>query len=115
MGSSVVLRTHWRAMEENMGKNMTKKKPKAQRRRSYLRAGILSLLVVLGLGMMVGMAMFNASARPQRDMKWYVRGSQAQVAAPASGAGYAATTQRGNPNGPVLAVIDGEATPRPTI
>ena len=33
-----------------MGKNMTKKKSKAQRGRSYLRAGILSLLVVLGLG-----------------------------------------------------------------
>ena len=98
-----------------MGKNMTKKKSKAQRRRGYLRTGILSLLVVLGLGTMVGMAMFNASARPQRDMKWYVRGGQAEVAAPASGAGYAATTRRGNLNGPVLAVIDGEATPRPTI
>ena len=52
-----------------MGKNMTKKKNMAQRRRRYLRAGILSLLVVLGLGTMVGMAMFNAGARPQRDMK----------------------------------------------
>ena len=115
MGSGVLFCAHWRAVEENMGKNVTKKKNKAQQRRRYLRAGILGLLVALGLGTMVGMAMFNASARPQRDMKWYVRDSQAQVAAPASGAGYAATTQRGNANGPVLAVIDGEVTPRPTI
>ena len=90
-----------------MGKNMTKKKKKVrvQQRRKYLRAGVLSVLVVLGLGTMVGMAMFNANAKPQRDMKWYVRDDAVQVAAPATGSGYA-TTQRGNPNGPALAVID---------
>ena len=100
-----------------MGKNMTKKKKKlrAQRQRKYLRAGLMSLLVVLGVGLMVGMAMFNANAKPQRDMKWYVRGSNVEVAAPAIGEGYAATTQRGNPNGPALADIKGEPTPRPTI
>ena len=100
-----------------MGKNVTKKKKQtqAQNRRKYLRASILSLLVVLGLGTMAGMAMFNANVKPQRDMKWYVRDDAVQVAAPASGAGYAVTTQRGDPNGPVLAVIDGEPTPRPTI
>ena len=99
-----------------MGKNMTKKKKKSkvQQGRKYLRAGVLSLLVVLGLGTMVGMAMFNANAKPQRDMKWYVRDDAVQVAAPASGSGYA-TAQRGNPDGPALAVIDGQATPRPTI
>ena len=99
-----------------MGKNMTKKKKKTgERQRNYLRVGILSLLVVLGLGTMVGMAMFNANAKPQRDMKWYMRDQAVQVAAPASGAGYAATTQRGDPNSPALAVINGEVTPRPTI
>ena len=71
-----------------MGKNMTKKKKKNRelQRRKYLRVGVLSVLVLLGLGMMVGMAMFNANARPQRDMKWYVRDEAVQVAAPASGA-----------------------------
>ena len=100
-----------------MGKNMTKKNQKKRelQRRKYLRAGVLSLLVVLGLGMMVGMAMFNANARPQRDMKWYMRDSGAQVAAPASGSGYTTAAQQTGGNGPVLAVIDGEATPRPTI
>ena len=100
-----------------MGKNMTKKrqKKKARQQRYYLRAGVLSLLVVLGLGTMVGMALFNASARPQRDMKWYVRDSEVQVAAPAAGEGYAATTRQDSPNGPVLADIKGDPTPRPTI
>ena len=64
-----------------MGKNMTKKKQKAreQRQRKYLRVGILSLLVVLGLGTMIGMATFNANVRPQRDMKWYVRDEAVQA------------------------------------
>ena len=46
-----------------MGKNMTGKKKKAKelQRRKTIRAGVLSLLVVLGLGTMVGMAMFNAN------------------------------------------------------
>ena len=100
-----------------MGKNVTKNKKntKAQQRRKTIRAGVLSLLVVLGLGTMVGMAMFNANARPQRDMKWYVRDSEVQVAAPATGEGYAAAAQRGDANGPALAVRDGDPTPRPTI
>ena len=71
--------------------------------------------MVLGLGTMVGMAMFNANARPQRDMKWYVRDSEVQVAAPATGEGYAVTTQRGGANGPALAIRQGDPTPRPTI
>ena len=100
-----------------MGKNMTTKKKKAKemQRRKTIRAGVLSLLVVLGLGTMVGMAMFNANARPQRDMKWYVRDSEVQVAAPATGDGYAVTTQRSGANGPALAVREGDPTPRPTI
>ena len=100
-----------------MGKNMTKKKKKAKalQRRKTIRAGVLSLLVALGLGTMVGMAMFNANARPQRDMKWYVRDSAVQVAAPAMGEGYAVTTQRGSANGPALAIREGDPTPRPTI
>ncbi len=42
-----------------MGKNMTTKKKKAKelQRRKTIRLGVLSLLVVLGLGTMVGMAM----------------------------------------------------------
>ncbi len=100
-----------------MGKNMTKNrsKKKEMQRRKTIRAGVLSLLVVLGVGTMVGMAMFNANAKPQRDMKWYVRDSEVQVAAPATGEGYAASTQRSGVNGPVLAVREGDPTPRPTI
>ena len=99
-----------------MGKNMTKKKKKAlaQRRRRTMRAGVLSLLVVLGLGVMVGMAMFNGSAKPQRDMKWYLQDNAAQVAAPAMGEGYATAGRLGDGNGPALA-IRGDMTPRPTI
>ncbi len=100
-----------------MGKNMTTKKKKAKelQRRKTIRLGVVSLLVVLGLGTMVGMAMFNANARPQRDMKWYVRESGVQVAAPATGEGYAVTNQRGGANGPALAIRQGDPTPRPTI
>ena len=100
-----------------MGKNMTKNKKKKRtlRRRKTMRAGVLTLLVVLGLGTMVGMALFNANAKPQRDMKWYVRDSAVQVAAPATGEGYAVTTQRSGVNGPALAIRDGDPTPRPTI
>ena len=100
-----------------MGKNVTKSKKKTNtmQRRKTMRAGVLSLLVVLGLGTMIGMAMFNANAKPQRDMKWYVRDSNVQVAAPATGEGYASAAQRGDSDGPMLAVRDGDPTPRPTI
>ena len=62
---------------------MGKKKKQVQKRRSYLRAGVMGLLVVAGLGTMAGMAAFNGSARPNRDMQWYVREGAMQVAAPA--------------------------------
>lgn len=67
-----------------MGKKTNPKKAKASRReRKYLRTGALALLTVLGIGVMAGMAAFNASAKPNRDMQWYIRKGAVQVAAPA--------------------------------
>ena len=87
-----------------MDKNMTKKrktKKAHQEPRRQLRAGALALLVAGGVGSMAGMALFNAHAKPKRDMKWYVREGAVQVAAPAMGEGFAveeavpATASRG--------------------
>ena len=64
-----------------MGKNTNQKKAEAPRK--TLRAGALALLTVLGVGVMAGMALFNANAKPNRDMQWYIREGAVQVAAPA--------------------------------
>ncbi len=75
-----------------MDKNMTKKRKttkKHQEPRRQLRAGALALLLAVGVGSMAGMALFNAHAKPKRDMKWYVREGAVQVAAPAMGEGFA--------------------------
>lgn len=113
-----------------MGKKMTKKQRQAeqqhQRRRKYLRAGVMGVLVVAGLGMMAGMAAFNGSAKPNRDMQWYVREGAVQVAAPAMGEGYEADANAATAglesrretvaqpeeaaSGPVLADITAEPT-----
>lgn len=73
-----------------MGKNETKKKKSAQRRQQkrYMRAGVLTLLCVLGVGLLAGMAAFNSMVKPTRDMQWYVRDGAVEVAAPAMGEGY---------------------------
>ncbi|MBQ8964035.1 MAG: CapA family protein [Clostridia bacterium] len=74
-----------------MGKNMTKggKRPEKRESRRPLRTGAMGLLVAVGVASMAGMALFNANAKPNRDMKWYVNGGDVQVAAPAMGEGYA--------------------------
>ena len=66
-----------------MDDNAKKDRPAVKRERRYLRTGALALLVVAGLGAMAGMAAFNGTAKPNRDMKWYVRAGAVQVAAPA--------------------------------
>ena len=67
-----------------MGKNNKQKKAETPRQKpKYLRAGALALLTVVGIGAMAGMAVFNAGAKPNRDMQWYIREGAVQVAAPA--------------------------------
>ena len=93
-----------------MGKNVTKKKKAAQRRRRRtLRAGVMGLLVLMGVGTMAGMAMFNASVKPNRDMQWYVRQGAVEVAAPALGEGYAQTAANGARTGAIQS--RGQAAP----
>ena len=74
-----------------MGKNVTKNKKTKRRmqQRRYMRAGALTLLCVLGVGLLAGMAMFNRNVKPNRDMQWYVRDGAVEVAAPAVGDGFA--------------------------
>lgn len=76
-----------------MGKNVTKnrKARRKQRQRRYMRFGVLALLCVLGVGLMAGMALFNNSVKPNRDMQWYVRDGAVEVAAPAMGDGFSTT------------------------
>ena len=76
-----------------MGKKANRKKAEAQRHeRKTLRISAMVLLSVLGVVVMAGMAMFNASAKPDRDMQWYVREGAVQVAAPALADGASAST-----------------------
>ena len=76
-----------------MGRNVTKnKKPQKQtEQRKYLRAGALAALLAVGAASLLGMAVFNGNAKPNRDMKWYVRDGAVQVAAPPMGEGYVST------------------------
>ena len=85
-----------------MGKNVTKeKRPKAESEgRGTLRAGAIALLTLVGVGAMVGMAVFNDNAKPNRDMKWFVRAGAVEVAAPARGEGYAADATEADSGSP---------------
>ena len=73
-----------------MDKNVKKKDGRSSRsrQRRSLRIGTLAALVALGIGAMAGMALLNANARPNRDMKWYVHTDRVEVAAPPVGEGY---------------------------
>lgn len=75
-----------------MGKNANRKK--AEPPRKNLRIGAMALLTVLGIGLMGGMALFNANAKPNRDMQWYIREGAVQVAAPALSNSGASTADR---------------------
>lgn len=89
-----------------MGKSNRRNKAEAPRRKpKYLRAGALALLTVAGIGAMAGMALFNANAKPNRDMQWYIREGAVQVAAPAlaDAAGTAAKAQDKAPSGSATA------------
>ncbi len=89
-----------------MGKNNKQNNAEAPRRkRKHLRAGALALLTVVGIGAMAGMAVFNANAKPNRDMQWYIREGAVQVAAPAltDAAGTAAKAQEKASSGPATA------------
>ena len=70
-----------------MGKKMTKKNM-PEKPRTTLKAGAIALLVVAGVGAMAGMALFNGSAKPNRDMQWYLKKGEVEIAAPAMGGGY---------------------------
>ncbi|MDO4866215.1 MAG: CapA family protein [Clostridia bacterium] len=73
-----------------MGKNVTKnhKSRKKKAQQSYLRMGVLLALVAVGIGTMLGMAVLNRGARPNRDMQWYLQEGAVEVAAPPMGEGY---------------------------
>ena len=66
-----------------MGKKHTKKhQPKRQAQRQYLRIGVLAGLTALGIAAMVGLALFNGSAKPNRDMQWYMKAAPVVSAEP---------------------------------
>ena len=92
-----------------MGKK-TNRKP-AEAPRKTLRIGAMALLTVLGVGVMGGMALFNANAKPNRDMQWYIREGAVQVAAPALPTADAATTAERAPSdsGEAVAAVATEA------
>ena len=74
-------------------KGNNKSKKQAKRKSRTMRAGVMGLLCVAGVGSLLGMAVFNGGIKPNRDMQWYVREGALEVAAPALGEGYASAEE----------------------
>ena len=74
-------------------KGNNKSKKQAKRKSRTMRAGVMGLLCVAGVGSLLGMAAFNSGIKPNRDMQWYVREGALEVAAPALGEGYASAEE----------------------
>ena len=66
-------------------KGNNKSNKQAKRKSRTMRAGMMALLCVAGVGSLLGMAVFNGGIKPNRDMQWYVREGALEVAAPALG------------------------------
>ena len=94
-----------------MSKNERRKKK--LKRQKYLRTRALAILVVVGVGAMLGMALFNGHAKPNRDMHWYMKPGAMDVAVPGPSDGYvvaeANVGQRDGSATPALAEL--EASP----
>ena len=67
-----------------MGRNMTKNDNDRGTggERRYLRPGMFFALLAVGVAAIVGLSVFNAGVKPNRDMQWYIRKGVVEVAAP---------------------------------
>jgi len=72
-----------------MGKNVKKKhNSPEQPERRYLPVKTLAGLVAAGVVLILGMALLNGNAKPNRDMQWYMKTGTLDVAAPSLAEGY---------------------------
>jgi len=98
-----------------MGKNVTKKdKGRSKESRGTLRLGTMALLVLVGVGALAGLGLFNARVKPNRDMKWYIRSGSVEVAAPPVGEGYGGVPSTARRGSDILAGRRSSGEPKPT-